>query len=101
MTIVGVIVMMLTISPLLTLITVGVLPLSFLITRVIAPRSQKHFAAQWKNLGELNGHVEEMYTGHAIVKAFGRERADRREVQRHQREGSTTRAGAPSSSPAS
>lgn len=73
-TIVGIVVMMLTISPLLTLITVGVLPLSILITRVIAPRSQKHFAAQWKNLGALNGHVEEMYTGHAIVKAFGRER---------------------------
>ncbi|MGO9413431.1 MAG: ABC transporter ATP-binding protein [Spirochaetia bacterium] len=74
-TIVGIIIMMITISPLLTLITVGVLPMSFLITRLIAPRSQKHFTAQWKSLGELNGHVEEMYTGHAIVKAFGRERA--------------------------
>jgi ATP-binding cassette subfamily B protein len=73
-TIVGIIVMMLTISPLLMLITVGVLPLSILITRIVAPRSQKHFTAQWKNLGGLNGHVEEMYTGHAIVKAFGRER---------------------------
>ncbi len=73
-TIVGVIVMMLTISPLLTLITIIVLPLSFIVTRFIAPRSQKHFKEQWKNLGELNGHVEEMYTGHAIVKAFGHER---------------------------
>ncbi|MCX7040539.1 MAG: ABC transporter ATP-binding protein, partial [Spirochaetes bacterium] len=73
-TIIGVIVMMLTISPLLTLITIIVLPLSFIVTRVIAPRSQKHFKEQWKNLGELNGHVEEMYTGHAIVKAFGHER---------------------------
>jgi ATP-binding cassette subfamily B protein len=73
-TIVGIIVMMLTISPLLTLITIGVLPLSFIVTRVIAPRSQKHFKEQWKHLGELNGHVEEMYTGHAIVKAFGHER---------------------------
>ncbi len=73
-TIVGIVVMMLTISPLLTLITVGVLPLSFFVTRVIAPKSQKHFEKQWKSLGELNGHVEEMYTGHAIVKAFGRER---------------------------
>ena len=73
-TIVGVIVMMLTISPLLTLITIVVLPLSFIVTRVIAPRSQKHFKEQWKHLGELNGHVEEMYTGHAIVKAFGHER---------------------------
>ncbi len=73
-TIVGIVIMMLTISPLLTLITVGVLPLSFLVTRLVAPRSQKHFTKQWKSLGELNGHVEEMYTGHAIVKAFGRER---------------------------
>ena len=73
-TIVGVIVMMLTISPLLTVITLVVLPLSFIVTRVIAPRSQKHFAEQWKHLGELNGHVEEMYSGHPIVKAFGHER---------------------------
>jgi ATP-binding cassette subfamily B multidrug efflux pump len=73
-TIAGVIVMMLTISPLLTLITAGVLPLSFAVTRLIAPRSQKHFAEQWKQLGGLNGHVEEMYTGHAVVKAFGHER---------------------------
>ena len=73
-TIVGIIIMMITISPLLTLIVVGVLPLSIIITRLIAPRSQKHFSGQWKSLGQLNGHVEEMYTGHAIVKAFGRER---------------------------
>ena len=74
-TLVGIIIMMITISPLLTLIVVGVLPVSILITRVVAPRSQKHFKEQWKSLGELNGHVEEMYAGHAIVKAFGRERA--------------------------
>jgi ATP-binding cassette, subfamily B, multidrug efflux pump len=73
-TILGVVVMMLTISPLLTLITIIVLPLSFLVTRLIAPHSQKQFSAQWKNLGELNGHIEEMYSGHPIVKAFGHER---------------------------
>jgi len=73
-TILGVIVMMLTISPLLTAITLVVLPLSFVMTRIIAPRSQKYFAQQWKHIGELNGHVEEMYTGHSIVKAFGHER---------------------------
>jgi ATP-binding cassette subfamily B protein len=73
-TILGVVVMMLTISPLLTLITIIVLPLSFLVTRIIAPHSQKQFSAQWKNLGDLNGHIEEMYTGHPIVKAFGHER---------------------------
>jgi ATP-binding cassette, subfamily B, multidrug efflux pump len=74
-TILGVIIMMFTISPLLSAITLVVLPLSFLMTRIIAPRSQKYFADQWKHIGELNGHVEEMYTGHSIVTAFGRERA--------------------------
>ena len=70
-TLIGVLAMMLSISPLLTLITVVVIPLALVVTRVLAPRSQKHFAAQWKNLGELSGHVEEMYSGHAVVKAFG------------------------------
>jgi ATP-binding cassette subfamily B protein len=73
-TMVGILVMMLTISPLLTLITIVVIPLALVVTRVIAPKSQKHFAEQWKSLGELNGHVEEMYSGHAIVKAFGYQR---------------------------
>ena len=73
-TIIGVLVMMLTISWLLALITIIVIPLSFVATRVIAPKSQKYFADQWKNLGDLNGHIEEMYSGHTIVKAFGHER---------------------------
>ncbi len=73
-TFIGVIVMMLTISPLMTLVIVLTLPLSFLVTRVIAKRSQTYFGERQKRLGELNGHVEEMYTGHPIVKAFGRER---------------------------
>jgi ATP-binding cassette, subfamily B, multidrug efflux pump len=73
-TMIGILVMMLTISPLLTLITIVVIPLAIVVTRIIAPKSQKHFGEQWKSLGELNGHVEEMYTGHAIVKAFGRQR---------------------------
>ena len=72
-TIIGVLVMMLTISPWLTLITIVTLPLSFLATANIAKMSQKNFAAQQKELGALNGHVEEMYTGLKIVKAFGRE----------------------------
>ncbi len=72
-TLAGVLAMMLSISPLLTLITVVVIPLALVVTRVLAPRSQKHFAAQWKDLGELNGQVEEMYSGHAVVKAFGHE----------------------------
>ncbi|WP_028593955.1 ABC transporter ATP-binding protein [Paenibacillus assamensis] len=72
-TIVGIIIMMLTISPLLTLITLVTLPLSVIATKNIAGRSQKHFKNQQDSLGELNAHVEEMYTGHQIVKAFGRE----------------------------
>lgn len=72
-TIIGVIVLMLTISLLLSLVVFITLPLSLLVTTVIAKRSQRYFARQQRALGELNGHVEEMYTGHMIVKAFGRE----------------------------
>ncbi|HZO75238.1 MAG TPA: ABC transporter ATP-binding protein [Ktedonobacteraceae bacterium] len=72
-TLVGVIVMMLTISPLLSLVIVLTFPLSLFVTTIIAKRSQKYFAQQQRALGRLNGHVEEMYTGHKIVKAFGRE----------------------------
>lgn len=72
-TLVGVLVMMLTISPLLTLVTMVILPLSAVVTAKIAKRSQMHFASQQKSLGELNGHVEEMYTGHRIIKVFNRE----------------------------
>ncbi len=74
-TLVGVAVMMLTISPTLTLITLVTLPLSVLVTMNIAKRSQKYFIGQQRTLGELNGHVEEMYTGHKLVKVFGREQA--------------------------
>jgi len=72
-TIIGVVVMMLSISPLLTLIVILTLPLYIVVTMNVAKLSQKHFAAQQRSLGELNGHVEEMYTGHRIVKAFGHE----------------------------
>ncbi|WP_135547396.1 ABC transporter ATP-binding protein [Paenibacillus cymbidii] len=71
---IGIVVMMLTISPWLTLITIVTLPLSILVTKNIAGKSQKYFGAQQKTLGELNGHVEEMYGGHTIVKAFGHEK---------------------------
>ncbi len=74
-TLVGIVVLMLTISPLLTLVVVITLPLSILVTTVIAKRSQTQFKNQQRYLGQLNGHVEEMYTGHRIVKAFGHERA--------------------------
>lgn len=72
-TIVGIIVMMLTISPWLTLVTLITLPLSIFVTTGVAKKSQKYFKEQQKILGELNGHVEEMYTGHKVVKVFGHE----------------------------
>lgn len=71
---VGILVMMLVISPLLTLVTFVILPLSFIVTKSVATRSQKYFARQQKVLGDLNGHVEEMFSGHILVKAFGREK---------------------------
>lgn len=73
-TFVGVIVMMLSISPLLTLICILTLPLSAVVTMMIAKRSQGYFKRQQQSLGELNGHVEEMYAGHQIIKVFGHER---------------------------
>jgi ATP-binding cassette subfamily B protein len=72
-TIIGVLIMMLTISPLLAAISVLCVPLSFVLTLFIAKYSQKQFAAQWKHTGELGGHVEEMFTGHNVVKVFGRQ----------------------------
>ncbi|MFL5779144.1 MAG: ABC transporter ATP-binding protein [Chloroflexota bacterium] len=74
LTIVGVLIMMLTISPLLAVISIVTVPLSLVVTILIATRSQKQFVAQWASTGALNGHVEEMHTGHAIVKVFGRQR---------------------------
>lgn len=73
-TLVGIIIMMLTISPWLTLIAFVSLPLSLFVIQPILKRSQKQFANQQKSLGELNGHIEEMYTGHSVVKAFGHEK---------------------------
>ncbi|MES1040867.1 ABC transporter ATP-binding protein [Peribacillus simplex] len=73
-TILGIIIMMLSISPLLTLISIVSLPLSIFAIRPILKRSQKYFADQQHKLGQLNGHIEEMYTGHQVVKAFGHEK---------------------------
>ncbi|MFQ3543849.1 ABC transporter ATP-binding protein [Halobacillus rhizosphaerae] len=73
-TIVGIVIMMLSISPLLTLISIVSLPLSIFAIRPILKRSQKYFADQQRTLGQLNGHIEEMFTGHQVVKAFGHEK---------------------------
>jgi ATP-binding cassette subfamily B protein len=74
LTIVGVLILMLTISPLLAVVSLLAVPASLVVTVLIIRRSQKLFVAQWASTGALNGHVEEMHTGHAIVKAFGRQR---------------------------
>lgn len=72
---VGFIIMMLTISPSLTLVVLATLPLYAFATIFIARKSQPNFAAQQKNLGLLSGHVEEMFSGQVVVKAFGHESA--------------------------
>jgi ATP-binding cassette subfamily B protein len=73
-TVIGVLFMMFWISPLLAVISLLIVPVSIVVTVLIARRSQSQFAAQWERTGTLNGHVEEMHTGHAVVKAFGRQR---------------------------
>lgn len=71
-TVIGVLIMMLTISPLLTLITLTVIPLALLVTMFVIKHSQKQFEIQWDSTGELNGHVEESYTGFNVIKAFNK-----------------------------
>jgi ATP-binding cassette subfamily B protein len=73
LTVVGVLAMMFWISPLLALVALVTIPLSVVVTALIAKRSQPQFVAQWKWTGGLNAHIEEMYTGHALVKVFGRQ----------------------------
>jgi ATP-binding cassette subfamily B protein len=73
LTVLGVLVMMVILSPTLALIALVTIPLTLGITALIAKRSQKLFVAQWKHTGELNGQIEETYTGHALVKVFGRQ----------------------------
>ena len=74
LTIIGVTVMMVVISPVLALIALVTIPVSILVTAVIGKRSQRLFIEQWKSTGELNGHIEEAFTGQSLVKVFGRQR---------------------------
>ncbi len=74
LTVLGVIVMMFVISPILALVSLITVPLTLVITAVVAKRSQKLFVAQWAHTGELNAQIEETFTGHALVKVFGRQR---------------------------
>ena len=74
LTLVGVLVMMVIISPILALVALITIPTSLVLTKQIAKRSRARFMAQWKHTGMLNAQVEEAFTGHAIVKAFGRQK---------------------------
>ncbi|HET6359639.1 ABC transporter ATP-binding protein [Streptomyces sp.] len=73
LTIVGVLAMMFWISPLLALVALVTVPVSVVVATKVGKRSQPHFVQQWKTTGKLNAHIEEMYTGHALVKVFGRQ----------------------------
>ena len=77
-TLVGVLWMMLTISWQLTLVALATVPLSLIVVMIVAPKSQKFFAAQQKSLGLLNNQVEETYGGHTVVKTFNHEAADQK-----------------------
>jgi ATP-binding cassette subfamily B protein len=73
LTVVGVVTMMILISPLLAIIALVTIPVSMVVTKAIAKRSQGQFVAQWRHTGALNGHIEESFTGHDLVKVFGRQ----------------------------
>jgi ATP-binding cassette, subfamily B, multidrug efflux pump len=74
LTILGVLVMMFWLSPMLAAIALVAVPLSVAVTVTIGKRSQPQFIKQWATTGKLNGHIEEMFTGHSLVKVFGRQR---------------------------
>jgi len=75
LTIIGVLAMMFWISPLLAVVALVTVPLSVLVTAMIAKRSQPQFIKQWAATGTINAHIEEMYSGHALVKVFGHQQA--------------------------
>lgn len=77
--VIGVFIMMLTISPIMTLIAVVILPVSMLLISIVVKHSQKYFKAQQEYLGHINGQVEEVYSGHNVVRAFNREEAVKEE----------------------
>ncbi|CAL9411962.1 Fatty acid ABC transporter ATP-binding_permease protein [Streptomyces sp. enrichment culture] len=86
LTIVGVLVMMFWISPLLALVALVTVPLSVVVAAWVGKRSQPQFVRQWKATGRLNAHVEEMYSGHALVKVFGRQEEAAREFREQNEE---------------
>ncbi|MFD9735469.1 ABC transporter ATP-binding protein [Umezawaea sp. NPDC059074] len=81
LTVIGVLGMMISISPLLAVIALLVIPVSVFVTARIGKRSQKLFMAQWKHTGVLNAHIEESFTGHQVVKVFGRQKESEAEFK--------------------
>ncbi|MBP2391510.1 ABC transporter ATP-binding protein [Aeromicrobium fastidiosum] len=77
--VIGTLTMMIVISPLLALVAVVTIPLAFVITKAVTKRSQPQFVKQWTSTGRLNGHIEEVFTGHDVVKVFGRQEEARAE----------------------
>ena len=82
LTVAAVLAMMVSISPLLALITLLTVPMSLLATRAIARRSQRLFVDQWTSTGRLNAHIEETYSGFTVVKTFGHQAAAREQFRR-------------------
>ncbi|MFD7933806.1 ABC transporter ATP-binding protein [Streptomyces sp. NPDC059755] len=73
LTVIGVLAMMFWVSWILALVALVTVPLSFVVATRVGKRSQPHFVQQWRTTGKLNAHIEEMYTGHTLVKVFGRQ----------------------------
>jgi ATP-binding cassette subfamily B multidrug efflux pump len=82
-TVVGVVAIMFAISPMLALVAVVTVPVAAVVTTIIAKRSQPQFMEQWASTGRLNGHIEEVFTGHEIVKVFGRQAQVRKVFESH------------------
>lgn len=83
LTVVGVLAMMFWISPLLALIALVSVPVSVVVATKVGKRAQPQFVQQWKSTGQLNAHIEEMYTGHALVKVFGRQKESAETFREH------------------
>jgi ATP-binding cassette subfamily B multidrug efflux pump len=83
LTIVGVLIVMFWISPLLACVALVTVPLSLLVATRVGKRAQPQFTRQWASTGKLNGHIEEMYTGHSLVKVFGRQKESAAAFQEH------------------
>ena len=84
--VIGVLVMMFYISPLLAVVALVSIPIAMVVVSVIGKRSQKLFAQNWKSTGELNAHIEEAFTGHSLVKVFGRKKEVEAEFERRNQE---------------